>query len=42
MVGKSYLITKEQMTNLLLKAGYKKIEIVETDNLYDNLIIGYK
>jgi len=42
MIGKSYLITKEGMADILLKAGYKKSEIIETENLYDNLVVGYK
>ena len=42
MFGKSYLLTKEDISNLLLKAGFARTEIIETDNLYDNFIIGYK
>jgi len=42
MIGKSYLITKEEMADILLKSGYKKLEIIETENLYDNLIVGHK
>jgi SAM-dependent methyltransferase len=42
MIGKSYLITKEQMADILLKSGFARAEIIETKDLYDNLIIGYK
>jgi len=42
MIGRSYLITKEETGDLLTKAGFSRTEIVETDNLYDNFIVGYK
>lgn len=42
MVGKSYLITKEETADLLLKAGFAGTKIIETDNLYDDFIVGYK
>lgn len=43
VVYKSYLITKQELTDILKEIGFSKIEEVSTSPvLYDDLIIGYK
>jgi SAM-dependent methyltransferase len=39
---RSYAITKEEITELMKKVGFKKVHIFEPDGIKDNFIIGLK
>lgn len=38
----SYLLTKEELSRLLKKNGFKWVEIFTSPGIYDDILVGYK